>query len=106
MQPGDPLLVITLVQQDVVPSDGDHVIVSHRDERHSIDVVDVGEMTQLVGGQVRLHLEESPIDALRADALEERVLSRGVFRLDRSEVDRSSVAEQDVELEFAWVFSH
>ncbi len=80
---GDPLVALALVEEHVVPPDGDHVVTLVGHERHAILVVDVGEMAELVRGQVGLDLEEPPIDALGADPLEELVLVGSVLRLDR-----------------------
>ncbi len=75
-QCGDPPAVMLVIDEEgdlglgpvlpaVVASDADELVVAERDQRHAVDVVDIGQMLDISCAQLRARAEVPEVDALR-----------------------------------------
>ena len=80
----------------VVAGDADHHVVAQGDERHAVDVVDVGEVADLVVGQPRMGREVAEVDALGRLPLVEVDDAGAVVGTDRPDAHGAAVGQHDV----------
>ena len=106
---GDPPAVVGVVDEErhlgvaagpvtVVAGDADQLVADDPDERHAIDVVDVGEPLQVAGRQAGSGREEPEVDALGRLALVEPLDERAVVGSHGPDVHGAAVGERDVGL--------
>ena len=82
----------------VVAPDGDHVPGHEQDHRDPVAVVDLGEPVEVALGELGHRREEPVVLRLVRDAAVELDQQLAVLRLDRPDVGRAPVAQQDVGL--------